>query len=330
MWNRLLNIAALFLLIGSSSAQEPQNSTIRTQTTVVIAPTLVKDAKGKLIHGLRAEDFAIQDDGVAQTVQLDEVLDVQRVSIVIAVQRGRRAFSELSRMQGLAAMLNPVTGQGKTDIAIVEFDSHVSLTCDFTNDENLIKTVLKGISPGDSGSAILDAVDYSVKLLNMKSNRLRVLLLISETRDHGSNATLAGVATAVANSNIVVHTIAFSPAFSEVADDLRGTNPTASNNLDLLAPLILAGESMRKNIPKAIAAMTGGEYDMFKSDKGFDDRMNDFGNHLYNRYLLSFEPKNLHPGLHRMQVRLKESPHATVLARTSYWVPPESPPGVRR
>ena len=84
---------------------------------------------------------------------------------------------------------------------------------------------------------------------------------------------------------------------------------------------------MRKNVPKAIAAMTGGEYELFKSGKGFDNRMNDFDNHLYNRYLLSFEPKNPHSGLHRIRVRLKETPRATVLARNSYWIPPERLPG---
>jgi VWFA-related protein len=327
MLNRLLNLIALLLLIGSASGQEP---TIRTQTTAVLAPTLVKDAKGKLIHGLSAEDFTIHDDGVAQTVQLDEVLDVQPVSIVIAIQRGRRAFNELSRVQGLSAMLNPLIGQGKTDFAIVDFDSHVHLARDFTNDGNLIKAELENLKPGDGGAAILDAVDYSVTLLNKAADdRLRVLLLISETRDHGSKAALTNVATAIATSAIVMHTLAFSPALSEVLDDARGNNQATSNNMDLLAPIIMAGQGMRKNIPKAIAAMTGGEYGLFKSDKGFDNRMNDFDNHLYNRYLLSFQPKDPHPGLHRIQVRLKEATRATVLARTSYWIPPVSLPGTR-
>jgi VWFA-related protein len=320
---RSLNLIVLFLLIGSASGQKP---VIRTQTTVVLAPTLVKDATGKLIYGLGARDFAIEDDGIAQPVQLDEVLDVQPVSLVVAIQCGGSAFNELGRIQGLSAMLNPVIDQGKTDVAIVEFDSHVNLASDFTGDGNLIKSELRKLKPGDGGAAILDAVNYSVTLLNkMPSDRLRVLLLISETRDHGSKTMLTNVATAIANSNIVMYALAFSPALSEVLDDLRGNNKAASNNADLLAPIIMAAQGMRKNIPKAIATMTGGEYELFKSGKGFDDRMNEFDNHLYNRYLLSFEPKNPHPGLHQIRVRLKQPAHATVLARNSYWVAPALP-----
>jgi VWFA-related protein len=323
MTNRLLKLIIFFLLIGSVSGQEP---VIRTQTTVVLAPTLVKDTRGKLIFGLSAEDFVIEDDGVPQRVKMDEVLDVQAVSLVVAIQCGGSALNELNRMQGLSAMLNPVIGQGKTEIAVVQFDSHVHLTRDFTSDGNLIQSDLKKLKPGDGGAAILDAVNYSAELLNKTPrNRLRVLLLISETRDQGSMATLVNVAAIIANSNIVTYTLAFSPALSQVLDDLRGNNKAASNNPDLLAPLIMAAQGMRTNIPKAIAAMTGGEYGLFKSAGGFETQMNEFDNHLYNRYLLSFEPPRPHPGLHQVRVRLNHPTRATVLARNSYWVAPALP-----
>ena len=81
--NRTLNLILVLLLAANAAAQEPA---IRTQTTAVLVPTLVKGANGKLVHGLRAEDFSIEDDGVPQMIQLDEVLDVQPVSIVIAIQ----------------------------------------------------------------------------------------------------------------------------------------------------------------------------------------------------------------------------------------------------
>src|SRR6516162_3639352 len=322
MANRLVILLSFLLLIGDAAAQE---QVLRTQTTVVLAPTLVKDAKGKLIFGLRANDFTIEDDGVAQTVQLDEV-DVQPVSLVVALQCGGAAFNEFERMQGLAAMLNPLLDQGSTEVAIVKFDSHVTQATDFTRDEKVIRGELRRMRRGDGGAAILDAVNYSVSLLNKTPNdRLRMLLLISETRDHGSAVPLANVATAMAGSNIVMYSLAFSPALSQVLDDVRGNNPGKSNNMDVLAPILMAAQGMRKNIPKAIASMTGGEYELFKSGKSFENRMSDFDNHLYNRYLLSFEPKDPHAGLHQIRVRLRHPAHSTILARNSYWVAPMLP-----
>jgi hypothetical protein len=88
---------------------------------------------------------------------------------------------------------------------------------------------------------------------------------------------------------------------------------------DWLAPLIMAAQAMKKNMPKTVAAMTGGEYEMFATGKNFDLRMIDFSNHLHSRYLLSIEPKTPHAGLHQLKVRLRDPGNGTVLARTSYW-----------
>jgi hypothetical protein len=89
---------------------------------------------------------------------------------------------------------------------------------------------------------------------------------------------------------------------------------------DFLAPLVMAAEAMRKNMPKSVAAMTGGEYELFASRKTFEGHMVDFTNHLRSRYVLSIEPKNPHPGLHQLRIRLKDRGDCTVLARSSYWV----------
>jgi hypothetical protein len=48
--------------------------------------------------------------------------------------------------------------------------------------------------------------------------------------------------------------------------------------------------------------------------------MMDFTNHLQNRYLLSFAPRNPHVGLHRITVKLREPAGMSVSARGSYWV----------
>jgi hypothetical protein len=48
--------------------------------------------------------------------------------------------------------------------------------------------------------------------------------------------------------------------------------------------------------------------------------MNEFANHLHSRYLLRFEPKDPHPGLHEVRVRLRHAGNNVVLARRSYWV----------
>lgn len=321
---RLISTLAVLLSLalakpGGAQEQEP---TFRARTNVVTVPVLVRDEHGQAIYGLQASDFLVQDDGVAQPVLLDEAAESEPISLVVALQTGRRAFREFPRMRGLGAMLEPIFAQPESRVAVVEFDSAVNLAQNFSHDSAGIMSSLEHLEPGNGGAAILDAVQFSVRLLEDSPRRhRRVLLLISETRDHGSETSkIQQVVANVGNSNVVVYALPFSPSWSQVLDTERGSNKDEwGGSPDLMAPLMMASQSMRRNTARAIAGMTGGEYELFSSRKSFERLMTEFTNHLHSRYLLSFEPKDPHPGLHAIRVQLKDPGKHSVLARSSYW-----------
>jgi VWFA-related protein len=308
----------LALLCGIAISQE---TTLRSQSNIVLIPALVKDQHGEIVYGLEAKDFIVEDDGVEQSVRLDEAPEGQPISLVIAIQRGRRADYEFARMRGLKSMLEPIFALGTARVALVEFDSQVNLTRPFTKDESVVDADLNSLQPGDNGAAILDAVSYSITMLRQEpDDRQRVLLLISEQRDHGSLAKIDDTVAAIGQSNAVMYALAFSPTISNILDTERGNNLNEMHpGPDLLAPIVMTVQAMRKNVPKTIASMTGGEYELFATRKKFEVRMNDFDNHLHSRYLLSFAPRSPHSGMHQIRVRLKEPRNRTVLARSSYW-----------
>ena len=288
----------------------------------MLVPVLVKDGRGHAVYGLKAQDFIVVDDGIAQAVHLDEEAEAEPISLVIAIQNGREAYREFPRIRGLSTMIQPILDQEGTLAAVVSFDSKIELSQDFTDDQRLVGNTLKNLQPGDGGAAILDAVKYSLNLLDKQPvGRQRVLLLVSETRDHGSRfAKIDDVVSAIGETNTTVYTLAFSPARSNVLDTVHGNNKDEMNaGPDLLAPLRLIREAMRKNTPKAISSMTGGEHASFDSQNGFETRLIDFTNHLHSRYLLSFQPRDPHPGLHELRVGLRDSAKVEILARSSYW-----------
>jgi VWFA-related protein len=313
--------AVLFLLTLFSVCAPAQEATLHSQSNIVLIPALVKDAQGETVYGLEAKDFVVEDDGVEQFARLDEAPEGQPISLVVAVQTGRRASYEFPRIQGLKTMLDPLFAMGSARVAIVEFDSHLNATRKFTKDESLIDADLDNLQPGDDGARILDAVQYSVGLLKDEpQERLRVLLLISETRDHGSHIKIEDAVADIGQSNTLMYALAFSPALSNILDTGRGNNKNEMHQgVNFLDLLYQTAQAMRKNAPSTVAAMTGGEYELFATRKKFEVRMNDFTNHLHSRYMLSFAPKEPHPGLHQIQVRLKDPKDRAVLARTSYW-----------
>src|SRR5258706_5020787 len=258
-----LHYLVLALVTGSAASCLSQETTFHSQSNVVVIPALVKSAKGEIVYGLGAKDFVVEDDGVEQPVRLDEAAEGSVVSVVVAIQRGRRANYEFPRIRGLSAMLDPLIEAGLGRVAIVEFDSQVQLVQDFSSNPDRIAENLKGLQAGDGGAAILDAVDYSVKLLGKApKERPRVLLLISETRDHGSQAKVDDVVAEIGQSSAAVYALAFSPSRSNVVDTMQGNDMGEMHpGVDFMALSYMTAQAMRKNILPTVAAMTRGEYE---------------------------------------------------------------------
>ena len=323
---RLLRaVIAVFAATLSAIPACAQETTIRARSNAVLVPALVKDSQGGIVYGLQAKDFIVEDDGVEQPLVLDDAPEGQPISLVVALQRGRRAYAEFPRMQGLKSMLDPLFALGTARVALVEFDSQVDLARNFTGDSSLIHDDLSNLQAGDGGARILDAIAYSVDLLKKEpDNRLRVLLLISETRDHGSHGKIEDTVSAIGQSNALMYALAFSPALSNILDTGRGTNKNEEQpSLNILDLGYRVAQAMRKNIPSTIASMTGGEYQLFATRKKFEVHLTDFTNHLHSRYLLSFAPKNPRPGLHQIRARLRDPSSGIVLARNTYWAEAE-------
>lgn len=294
--------------------------TFRVSTSVVIVPTLVEKSDGEVLYGLKPQDFSVFDNGVQQKVQVDDDLDTQPVSLVVCVERGRDAPLEFDKIGKLGPLLELFMRNGQGQIALVAFDSRATWVEPFSQDTDTITHDLRQMPAGDGGAAILDAVGYSVNLLEQQPpDHRRVLLLISESRDHGSHHfNIPQLVERIGTSNTLVLSLVFSPGKAEIIDWGRG-NTNGGTELNILAPLVMTVNAMRRNTPKALAALSGGEYDPFTREKGFETRVAEVASHARNRYILSFHPTDLTPGLHTIQVKLTQDYGAHVVARNSYW-----------
>jgi VWFA-related protein len=295
--------------------------TFRVSTTVVVVPTLVEKTNGDVLYGLKPQDFAVYDNGVQQKVQVDDDLDTQPISMVVCIERGRDAPLEFDKIGKLGPLLELFTRNGRGDMALVAFDSKATWVEPFGTGEDTITRDLKQMPAGDGGAAILDAVGYSVNLLEQQpADHRRILLLISESRDHGSHHfNIPQLVERIGTSNSLVLSLVFSPGKAEIIDWGKGNADGGGTELNILAPLMMTVNAMRRNTPKSLAELSGGEYDPFTREKGFEARVAEVASHARNRYILSFHPTDLTPGLHSISVKLTQDYGAHVVARNSYW-----------
>lgn len=213
------------------------------------------------------------------------------------------------------------------------------------------------LSTADNGAAILDGLGFAVDLLRGQApSYRRVALLISETRDRGSHLQLEDAVRKLSETNTTIYSVGFSTGKSEAIHyayrnlpgshrysnpphGCMGKDPTpdpdgpqnravqAYDCLTQMAPplalakmlFIIAADGLRRNVPRAVAELTGGEYFALTNAKSLEHSLATIGNHLPNRYVCSFRPESPGPGFHALSVSLPNHTDLRVIARVGYW-----------
>ncbi len=210
----------------------PDQPTIRVNAKEVLVPTLVEKADGDVVYGLKPSDFTLTDNGVPQKIRVQEDLDTAPVALVVAVEEGRMGGLEFDKFAKLGPLLDLFLSDGRGQAALVGFDATPHLIVDFTHSYDDLDDALKHLEPGDGGSAILDTVSYAVDLLQEQPKEYRrVLLLVSEERDHGSRGTKPDkLIRKIGRSDVLVLSVSFSPSRAELLHDFKdsGDNRTMS------------------------------------------------------------------------------------------------------
>jgi VWFA-related protein len=352
-----------------TSPPTSSNPVLSARSNLVLVPALVRRKSGELVFTLAAKDFSITDDGVEEKVTLEENTDAEPLALIIVVETGGSGARQLDKYQHLATTIEAVVGNVPHKIAVVGFDSGPRLLQDFTSDLDVVDAVIRGLSPGNGGAAILDGLGFSLDLLRQQPPEYRrAILLLSETVDHGSHMKLDEAVRAISDTNTAIYSLGFSSTKSDVghyaAEELPtqwngggfsnpnpqhpggcmakdpNADPGTSQNkvsqaydcLGQLAPplavvrmaVIAAMDGMRRNAPETVARLTGGEYFQFGNTRSLESSLLTISNHVPNRYVLSFQPQAPHPGLHAIELRLKEHPNLLVTARRNYWADSEA------
>ncbi len=301
----------------------PQGETanLRVTTTEVLVPTLVEKRGGGILYGLKAGDFVLEDNGVPQKIRVQEEMDTAPVALVVAVEEGGASVLEFDKLAKMGPLLDIFLTDPRSRAALVGFDSEPDLLDDFTHNGDRINADLQQLQPGDGGAAILDTVNYAVALLETQPKEFRrVLLLISEERDHGSKHTKpAQLIQRIGESDVLVLSVSFSPALAELSHDVKDSSPDQAT-MNMVSALVMAIKAFKKNVAKEVAEMSGGEYTTFVGDKRFEARVLTAAKDARNRYLITFSPTNLTPGLHTIRVRTTEDYGARIVARANYWL----------
>ncbi len=326
--------AALILLLAAAPSALTQTPppVIRSTSTLVLVPALIQSTSGDPIPELRPEDLRLTDNGVEQTISLEHI-EHQSLALVVLLQTGASAPRQFPNYTGLAAMLDNLVGTAPHKVSLVTFDSQPEKLWDFTANLNDLAPALKHPEPGNTGAALNDAISYGIDLLEQQSpTARRLLLLISQPHDIGSETSAKSLIERLGKTNITVDTLTFSPEKTWLKDQFtkpRHENPPYQmspdyppilHTFDLGTPLGVALNSMRTDTAAEIATLSGGQHLTFTDQHTLEQQLLLLANQIPNAYTLSFHPSSATPGLHQLHIDvIHDGEPLKVAARNTYW-----------
>jgi VWFA-related protein len=336
-----------------------QPSKIKVRTVLVNTPATVRNEKGEMVHNLEESDFRVTDNGKAQKITHFN-LGGDPISLVVVVETSSRIGPLLPGVRKTGILISQTvtgpTGEG----AVVGFDDEVKTLLDFTGSSDAMEKTISNLQEGSPGSKLFDAMSKAVAMLSARPEvsesdlgKRRVMLVIGEAHDSGSEEKLGEVLRRAQLANITIYAVGISGTKADLKrkpeekqvpkatpDGVFGMPPPpgtvqtpsteAANDAaggPLAAAVALAVWTVQHAKDKVTAheleiaaAATGGQHVSVWKNRSLEKVIDEMGGELHSQYTLSYTPSgDLTDGYHEINVTVDRK-DLSVRARPGYYV----------
>jgi len=324
---------------------------IKVRTVLVNTPVTVRNEKGEMVHDLEEPDFRITDNGVPQKITHFD-LGGDPISLVVVVETSSRIASALPQIRKSGILISQVvtgpTGEG----AVVGFDDEVKTLLDFTNSSDAMEKAMSGLQEGSGGTKLFAAMSKGVELLSARPEvsetelgHRRVMLVIAEAHDSGSEEKLGEVLRRAQLANVTIYAVGISstkadlkrkpdyqpppratpegtfgepPPPGTIQTPTTDANNQGGGNLLALAvwAVMHAKDQVTAHQLEIAAAATGGQHVSTWKDRTIEKVIDEMGGELHSQYTLTYTPSGeATAGYHEISVTVSQEKARGLKAR---------------
>ena len=330
----------------------PAEPLIRVPVDIVTAPVIVYERGGGYVSGIRPDQFRLWDNRQPQSITVDETFTP--ISMVIAIQANSHVQGLLPTVSRIGNLVQPLLVGDQGEVAVIAYDSRVRTLQDWTSDATKVTEAVKKIYPGSTSNRMIDAAVEGTRMLRSRpKDRRRILMLIGETRDLGSESRAREAAIALQLANVMVYSIDMSrfittltapppvprpnnlpPAMSASIPSSVPATPTTvmqatggdggrAEFIPLMVELFRDVKAIFKDNPvEAFTKATGGHEFGFSSQRSLEEAIQQLGDLMHSDYTISYSPNNREEfGWHEIKVDVPGRPDVKrVTTRPGYWI----------
>ena len=336
--------------VGLFAQEELPERTFRTTVSEVVVPVTVMTAGGSsYVNGLEGKDFRLYDNDKLQDIRLD--VTYSPISMVVAIQRSSGVEALLPKIKKIGNMLDDLVIGEYGEAMLLFFDHRMKVAQDWTNDGEKFTKALSHLMRGSGTHAMVDAVFFGVRELRKRPpDQRRILLLISETRDRGSQGKLRDALIEAEFNNVIIYTINIDRAVAMLTKTptvkrnspfpvatapwpggggITPVTPTYTERnygqqsltfVPLIKEIFIQAKSVFvPNKAEVFTKYTGGREYSFRNLSGLERALSNLGEELHSQYILSYQPNDPEDaGYHNIRVQVNR-PNLEVRARQGYW-----------
>lgn len=341
---------------SSQSAQtaqppEQEEKPLRLRVSEVRLPVTVRNSHGQLAWDLGPEDFRVYDDGVLQHIQHFD-MGGDPLSVVLVVESSARVQPLLPGIRNSGIVFTQSVMGANSRGAVISFDDTPQVLVPFTADRDRIQKAVSKLKAGDDGAHLYDAVSRALGMLsNQPENRRRVVVVVSESIDTGSENKLGSILRNAQLENVAIYSVGLSSTAARMREQPSQAGPAQigptgtfsrpgvpgvpqtpstvaqnSGNIDLL-PIVETLVKLGVNLVspaalKAAGVATGGDHIAVFHPAAIQEAMDRIGGELHAAYTLAYQaPSNGPYGYHEIKVKVTR-PGYHVRTRPGYFLSP--------
>lgn len=333
-------------------APKKPETTLKARVVLVNAPVTVRDSKDQIVTSLEAKDFQLTDHGVPQTISHFDV-GGDPISLVALFETSSRVAPLLPAVQKTGILITETILGPNGEAAIVGFNDSIDKLLPFTKNADEIQSSVWHLQASTSGSRLYDAMGVGVEMLSSQPEatpttpaRRRVLLVVSEASDFGSQAKLGEVLRKAQLANITIYSVGLSttrallqaePKQNRVDIAPPGTyplppipgkppvpaeeDPRLNNTVDLMALAVWAvshvADKVSAHALELAAVATGGAHFATFKDRTVEKALDEIGGELHTQYTLGYSPTGTsETGYHEIKVSLVDPKYRNLKLRS--------------
>jgi VWFA-related protein len=282
--NVRLQLTAALVLWAGTAAPPRQTPTFSSRVEAVRVDVLVTQ-NGQPVRGLRLADFAVDDNGVPQQVDLVSSEQLPLNVILTLDMSASVAGEPLDQLRRAGRALLDGLRPGDR-AALITFSHVVSMRASLTGDVGLVRRALDS-SEATGNTSLVDA-SYAGMVLGESDVGRALLLVFSDGLD--SSSWLLS---------------------EEVLDIAR--------RCDVVAYGVSVGRTPKSDFLRDLSDVTGGTHIEIQSTKDLSATFLSVLDEFRHRYVVSYSPQGVSKeGWHQLTVRVKGR-GATVKARPGYF-----------